>query len=67
MLDPWVIEEIRRREEEQRQREENRSRVEINIETPSEYDRGSRPARPRGEDGGRPRSERGVAIIDFSI
>ncbi len=64
MLDPWIIEEIRRREEEQRQREEQRSRIEINIETPSERDRGGRPARNEGP---RPGSERGVAIIDFSI
>lgn len=63
MLDPWMIEEIRRREEEQRQREEQRSRIEINIETPSERDRGGRP----GRDGGRPPAERGVAIVDFTI
>lgn len=68
MLDPWIIEEIRRREAEQRQREE-RSRIEIQIETPSDqpsdYER-----RDRGRiDDGQPTpgSERGVTIIDFSL
>lgn len=58
MLDPWIIEEIRRREEEQRKQE--RSRLEIQIETPA--DRPEEP--PRRE---RPKQDRGVTIIDFSL
>lgn len=67
MLDPWIIEEIRRREEEHRQRDE-RSRVEIHIETPNDsLDRSSgrpQPA-PPGTPGGS--GDRGVTIIDFSV
>ena len=66
MLDPWIIEEIRRREEEQRQRDEQRSRIDIQIETPPDADRsGARPGMDR--DRSRPKVERGVTIIDFSI
>ena len=65
MLDPWIIEEIRRREEEQRQREQQRSRLEIQIETPSDLGRLDRPdRRDRIE---RQPSDRGVTIIDFSV
>jgi hypothetical protein len=64
MLDPWIIEEIRRREEEQRQRDEQRSRLEIQIETPSDPDRGGR---GDGRRPGQPGQERGVTIIDFTI
>jgi hypothetical protein len=59
MLDPWIIEEIRRREEDQRRRQE-RPQLEIRIETPADPDRTL--VIP---DGAKP--ERGVAIIDFSI
>ncbi len=61
MLDPWIIEEIRRREEEQRQREE-RSRLEIQIETPNE----SGERRP-GLQPPPPSSDRGVTIIDLGV
>ena len=67
MLDPWIIEEIRRREEEQRQREEQRSRLEIHIETPPEsHDRSSGRSQP-GPTPVPPASDRGVTIIDFSV
>ncbi len=56
MLDPWVIEEIKRREEERR-REHERGRVEIPIYAPvHEGDE----ARPPKED-----SDRGVTVIDL--
>jgi hypothetical protein len=62
MLDPWIIEEIRRREQDQRREEqERRSRVEIQIETPS-----IRPELGR-EDGGNKPSDRGVTIVDYAI
>ena len=67
MLDPWIIEEIRRREEELRQREDQRSRLEIPTESPEEREYNRRP--PRDPDSGRPTrdGERGVVIIDLSI
>ena len=69
MLDPWIIEEIRRREEEQRQRDEQRGRFEIHIETPNDsHDRSSgrpQPGPMPGSPGGS--SDRGVTIIDFSV
>ena len=68
MLDPWIIEEIRRREEEQRQQEERRSRLEISIEMPADADRYPDRGPGRGSsDHGRPKQERGIAIIDFSV
>ena len=62
MLDPWIIEEILRREEEQRQRDERRSRLEIQIETPSESPERSSVRQPPP-----PSVDRGVTIIDFSV
>ena len=63
MLDPWIIEEIRRREEEQRQQQEKRSRLEISIEMPSERER----LPDRRNNDHRPKPERGVTVIDFSV
>jgi hypothetical protein len=57
MLDPWIIEEIRRREEERR-RDREAGRVELPLESPKYHDRGS-PGAPAEE------SERGVVIIDM--
>jgi hypothetical protein len=58
MLDPWIIEEILKKEEERR-REDERSRAELPIER--ERDIGPRTVvtPPREE------SERGVMIIDI--
>jgi hypothetical protein len=64
MLDPWIIEEIRRREQEQRQEQDRRSRLEIHIETPADRDRSG--GRDRERDRERP-SDRGVTIIDYTI
>ena len=60
MLDPWIIEEIRRREEEERRQREGRPVLEIHIETPIQQERTSEAPPP-------PKEERGIAIIDFSI
>ncbi len=57
MLDPWIIEEIRRREEERR-REHEVGRVELPLESPKYHDRGA-PVPPAEE------SDRGVTIIDM--
>jgi hypothetical protein len=58
MLDPWIIEEIRRREEEERQHE--RPVLEVPLEAP---------VYPVPGPTGRPeeREERGVVIVDFSV
>lgn len=56
MLDPWIIEEIRRREEERRQREEG-GRLEIPLERP--IYREAPVTQPPEE------VERGVTVIDL--
>jgi hypothetical protein len=60
MLDPWIIEEIRRREEE-RNREKARESVVIDLPVP-ERKPGSESVRPTDEE-----TPRGVTIIDFSV
>jgi hypothetical protein len=56
MLDPWIIEEIRRREEEDRRRDE-RPVLEIPMELPVVVPTG------KPED----TEERGVVIVDFRV
>ena len=56
MLDPWIIEEIRRREEEQR---EKAGRLELPLERPRWES--EPPHAPKTED----REERGVVVIDL--
>jgi len=60
MLDPWIIEEIRRREEEEEtQNREQRPIIEVPYEAPR-Y--------PTESDGSKqPGDERGVTIVDFTI
>jgi hypothetical protein len=64
MLEPWIIEQIRRREEEERRRNE-RPQLEVPV-------RDERWKHPAGEEEDRDKdkddegSERGVVIIDFS-
>ena len=60
MLDPWIIEEIRRREEE-RKREQARESVVIDLPVP-ERKPGGESVRPTDEE-----TPRGVTIIDFSV
>ncbi len=57
MLDPWIIEEIRRREEADRH-ENDRPQLEIPIEMPRHPSTDTRPEPPPGE-------ERGVVILEF--
>lgn len=60
MLDPWIIEEILKKEQEQR-REGERGRVELPIHRDNLDDRPAvTPPRPAREEG-----ERGVMIIDI--
>ena len=66
MLEPWIIEQIRRREEEERRRNE-RPQLEVPV-------RDERWKHPAGDEDDREKdknkddegSERGVVIIDFS-
>lgn len=58
MLDPWIIEQIRRREEEDRRRQEQLPVIEIH--TPRDHDR-DRDRSERRDDG----TERGVVIISL--
>ncbi len=57
MLDPWIIEEIRRREE--REREGERPFLEIPLAPPDE----EREREVREEE----REERGVVVIDYRL
>ena len=59
MLDPWIIEEILRREEE-RQHEEERGRVELPLESPRYREGESQPGGKQDED-----TSRGVVVIDI--
>jgi hypothetical protein len=59
MLDPWIIEEIRRREDEQRRQEEQqRPVIELPFHEPAPQGQ-SRPAEDT--------PPRGVTIIDYTI
>jgi len=58
MLDPWIIEEIRRREEEKR-REDNVQRIRVPMERPDQRD-SKTPKTPPAEEPGR-----GVTVIDL--
>jgi hypothetical protein len=60
MLEPWIIEQIRRREEEERRRNERPQ-----LEVPVRDDRWKHPASEDGETEKEDESERGVVIIDF--
>jgi len=61
MLDPWIIEEILKKEEERR-REQERGRVELPVDRSRDSDQrpAVTPPRPSSEEG-----ERGVMIIDI--
>jgi hypothetical protein len=61
MLDPWIIEEIRRREEDERRQREGRPVLEIYIENPPPV------IQQQPGEGAPVKEDRGVAIIDFSV
>lgn len=56
MLDPWIIEEIRRREEDRRREQD--SRLELPLEPPRYQDATVPPPAPEERD-------RGVVVIDL--
>jgi hypothetical protein len=58
MLDPWIIDEILKREEEKRRERDNR--IELPLESPRPQT-GPQPAHPAPADEG----ERGVTVIDI--
>ena len=58
MLDPWIIEEILKKEEERR-REQERGRAEVPVDRYRDSDRQPAVTPPREE------TERGVMIIDI--
>jgi hypothetical protein len=59
MLDPWIIEEIRRREDERRRDRDKFGRLDLPLESPHQRER-EKPSPPAEEEG-----ERGVVIIDM--
>ncbi len=61
MLDPWIIEQIRKREDEDQRRRHERPAVEM-----PEH-RGPPFERDRNDDRSPPEGERGVVIIDFGV
>jgi hypothetical protein len=61
MLDPWIIEEILRREEDKRRREEEAGRVvEMPLESPHYRDNSRFPTENQDSDAGR-----GVIVLDI--
>ena len=59
MLEPWIIEQIRRREEEER-----RQRERPHLDIPARDERW-KPEREPDDDNDREESDRGVVIIDI--
>ncbi len=62
MLDPWIIEEILRRENEEQRQEQDKARIEIPLESPPFYQErdSSSPSGVQESD-----SDRGVVVIDI--
>jgi hypothetical protein len=60
MLDPWIIEEILRREEDKRRREEDGRVIELPLESPQYRDSGRVPTENQDSEGGR-----GVVVLDI--
>jgi hypothetical protein len=58
MLDPWIIDEIRKREEERRRQSEG-----VQQQLPDE----PAEAPPRAPSGPGGKSDRGVAIVDYKV
>lgn len=57
MLDPWIIEEILRREREQKKDES--ARIELPLDNPSSREHMPQPVKPAEE------NDRGVVVIDM--
>lgn len=64
MLDAFIIEELRRREEAE-QRKSERPRLELPLHDPSGYGRGDPGYGQSKKDTEEPKSDRGVIVIDF--
>ncbi|HJZ86445.1 MAG TPA: hypothetical protein VKN99_14790 [Polyangia bacterium] len=63
MLDPWIIEEIRRREQEERRRREEQEHpaLEIPRHGPAYPEHEGHPGQDNDDD------QRGVVIVDFRV
>ena len=61
MLDPWIIEEIRRREEEERRDQRIPAVIELPELDPGAPSDGAKDINPEDE------TPRGIAIIDFRV
>lgn len=59
MLDPWIIEEIIRREKEEEERRRIERRIELPLQNPRPHDSGEIKIIPPSE------SDRGVTVIDI--
>jgi hypothetical protein len=64
MLDPWIIEEIRRREQEERRKREEQERPVLEI--PAHPETGY-PDRREHDDREEENEPRGVVIVDFRV
>lgn len=64
MLEPWIIEQIRRREEEARRRREERPRLEIPAHD-ERWKQDPDPDRDEDKSDDEDKPERGVVIIDM--
>ena len=62
MLDPWIIEEIRRREEERQRDGRLPAVLEMPVHEPEPTSRSEQPPKNDEDD-----TSRGVTVIDFSI
>jgi hypothetical protein len=61
MLDPWIIEEIIRREREEQRRQDEQRRIELPLQNPPRYhDSDAQLPVPAPED-----KDRGVTVIDI--
>jgi hypothetical protein len=67
MLDPWIIEEIRRREEEQRRKERLPAVIEMPVHGPRPDEREEQGRPPAVPTPGSEETPRGVTVIDFSV
>jgi hypothetical protein len=63
VLDPWIIEEIRRREDAERRQREERERPALEIPKDTPVHSPERERRPPPDDEG----GRGVVIVDFRV
>jgi hypothetical protein len=62
MLEPWIIEQIKKEEEERRRRDERIRQLPLELPVPELSEPPVRRKEPKGQE-----PERGVVIIDYSV